>query len=287
MKSAAAHALEQSEIAASAHQQMLENALQSAAAEREKLKGEMEQAFNQKLDEAASNAATEALSARKEFEDEIDKQRQDLENAKAVEIQGLKEELKSAAAHALEQSTASAKLEAMRSKLSQQITEKQLKCQQLSDDLEQAQWQQNSLQGELQDLKAKAATADQDKAAIMAATQDGEESSDKKLEDNLTKQRASFDEQMMDIKDRYSKEMQKLEIKIQATSEARNKADNNLLSANEELAVLQLKLSSMESKVQAATENLVKAEEFRQNEVAAIQQQIGRASCRERVLMPV
>ena len=273
MKSAAAHALEQSEIAASAHQQMLENALQSAAAEREKLKGEMEQAFNQKLDEAASNAATEALSARQEFEDEIDKQRQDLENAKAFEIQGLKEELKSAAAHALEQSTASAKLEAMRSKLSQQITEKQLKCQQLSDDLEQAQWQQNSLQGELQDLKAKAATADQDKAAIMAATQDGEESSDKKLEDNLTKQRASFDEQMMDIKDRYSKEMQKLEIKIQATSEARNKADNNLLSANEELAVLQLKLSSMESKVQAATENLVKAEEFRQNEVAAIQQQ--------------
>ena len=265
LESAATQALEKSEIVASEYKEMLESALQSAAAERENLKVEMEHAFNLKLNEAESKAAVDAQSGREVLENEIYKQHQDLETAMAVEIQRLKEELKSVTAQALEQSAASANLETLKSQLSQQVAEKQLMSQQLSDDLAQAQQQQILLQGELQDLKAK--------AAITAAAKDGEESFNKKLEEALTTQRASFDEQIMVLKDRYSNEMQALEIKIQATSENPNNAENSVSSTNEEVAALQHKLSSLELKVQTATENLVTAEEFRQKEVASIMQQ--------------
>ena len=189
------------------YKQELDKVRNDAADEKAKLAADMEHTFNKKLQEmaavATSTTAAEVASVRKDLEAEINKQRRDLLNAKEAEIRKLKVEWESLSAQALEKSehAALSKLEALRTDLYQQLTESQQKAQQLAGDLSQAQRQQESLQGELQDLRANAAAANQDKAAVMAAAKDGEASSSKKLEEALTQQRVTFEEQMKAMKE--------------------------------------------------------------------------------------
>jgi hypothetical protein len=262
-----------------AHQQQLEKVLNDSVADREKLKTTLDHSFHQQLLETVATvklkAAEEVASVRKELEAEIAKQSQDLENAKEAEIRKVREDADAAAARAFEQveGIASSKLEALRSQLSQQISESQWKAQELAGDLAQAKRQQESLEGELEDLKAKAAAAEQDKASILAAAKDGEESSDQKLDDALTQQRASFEEQTKLTKDRYTKEMQEVDKMLREASEARDHAENNLSNRSQELASLREALSSAQQKVQNSNESAKKIEKARLAEVTILKQQ--------------
>jgi len=264
--------------AVAAHKQELAKVLDDTCSEKENLIKEMEHSLSVKMHEAsviaASRSTEESVSLRNELEAAFAKQREELENNRIIEIRKLKEEAEIATALALEQymDSASSKFEALRSQLSQQISEYQQKSQSLEAQLEQSQRQQESLQGELQDLKAKGAAADQDKAAILAAARDGEESSGKKLEHALEQQRASFDEQLATIKDRYFKEMQGLEVKIHEALEARSIAEINLSNIKQEFESLRGALSATEQKLRSSTEMSKNAEEEQRAEFASLKQ---------------